>query len=131
MLKDKNKNFDNETWLRRLNLFLSIEKKLIMANRIKNINLLIITFSLFFSWFSLYNSPTLITGLFVCFAVLSLLSLIIYPFLVLFTLFIQKQRNLISSFFYKENYEIDIIDKKIYLINKSNYKTIIELNTFD
>lgn len=117
----------NLLWIKRINLFLNAENKLINSLRVEKITLLVAVFSLLFSLFSFHNGNLIKPEIFYFIVSTSILATVFYPFTLFWVLSNKKNRNTISSFFYKENYEIDIKDNKAQLINKANDSIVLEV----
>tara|TARA_Y100001956_G_C4095276_1_gene174889 strand:+ start:153 stop:560 length:408 start_codon:yes stop_codon:yes gene_type:complete len=117
----------NLIWIKRINLFLNAENKLMKSLRIEKITLLTSIFSLLFSLFSFYHGFIIKTEIFYFVVSTAILSTLFYPFSLFFVLSNKKYKNTISSFFYKENYEIDIKDNKAQLFNKANDSIVLEV----
>lgn len=131
MQKTKTDNIEslelNLIWIKRINLFLNAENKLINSLRVEKITLLVAVFSLLFSLFSFHNGNLIKPEIFYFIVSTSILATVFYPFTLFWILSNKKNRNTISSFFYKENYEIDIKDNKAQLINKANDSIVLEV----
>lgn len=131
MQKTKTDNVENLElnliWIKRINLFLNAENKLMKSLRIEKATLIIALFSFLFSLFSFYNGFFIKSEFFYFVVTTAILSTFFYPFSLFLVLSNKKHKNTISSFFYKENYEIDIKDNKAQLINKANDSIVLEV----
>ncbi|MDO6568222.1 hypothetical protein Q4561_14210 [Alteromonas sp. 1_MG-2023] len=118
-------------WKKRLNLYLNAEQNLLKVGRVRNITSIVATLSVSLLLFSLYMSPTLTPLLFFTLSIVSALGIAIYPVCVLISNECQKKRDNISRMFYQSNHELEIVDGKVTLINRSNYTNVTHVHILD
>jgi len=118
-------------WQKRLQLLQKSEKELNNATRLRKIAGILTVTCLSTLVFSLFTAPTIPPMIFYGLLLVAVTGLAIYPICFIASKSAMQQRDNISRLFYKSNYEVEVTDDGLTLINRANYASVTKLNVVD
>lgn len=118
-------------WQKRLQLLLKCEKELNNATRLRKIAGILTITCLSTIVFSLFTAPTIPPFIFYGLLLIAVIGITVYPICLVVCKSAMQQRDSISRLFYKSNYEVEVADDGLTLINRANYASVTKLNVVD